>query len=87
MSTLTGAAYCSQFAYKDPCCHNATDISICGAVPTMNLATTLTGAAYCSQDGYKDPCCQNASDISICGDVPKMNLATVPNDVTVTKFL
>ena len=61
MTTLTGAAYCSHVSYKDPCCHNASDIRICGDVPQNSQfqdgfvappkesnTTTLTGAPYCS---------------------------------------
>ena len=33
---LSGAPYCSSVSYKDPCCYNASDISICGPVDTKS---------------------------------------------------
>ena len=98
MTTLTGAAYCSQFAKTDPCCHNASDITICGAVPN-NLADGIVpspkegaGAAYCTSISFSSPCCSKAAvkmdpkELDKCLPGP-LNLATASNDVTVTKFL
>ena len=99
MTTLTGAAYCSQFAHTDPCCHNASDITICGAVPQNNLQDGLipspkegAGAAYCASISFASPCCtkaavkMNEKELAKCLPGP-LNLATASNDVTVTKFL
>ena len=100
MTTLTGAAYCSHVSYKDPCCHNASDIRICGDVPqNNNLQDGLipspkegAGAAYCASISFASPCCtkaavkMNEKELAKCIPGP-LNLSTASNDVTVTKFL
>ena len=82
MSTLTGAAYCSQFGYKDPCCTNASDISICGDVPKMNLETASNDVTVTKflQHEVGHHLEQVADDISV-------TKFLADNDISVTKFL
>ena len=83
MTTLTGAAYCAGPGYTDPCCPNASDVSICGDVPTMNLATASNDVTVTKflQHEVGHHLEQVADDISV------TKFRAGENDISVTKFL
>lgn len=74
---LSGAPYCSSVSYKDPCCHNASDISICG--PVKNQAMNLATSNDVTVTKFLD---QRSNDVTVTKFLNGDN-----GDISVTKFM